>query len=79
MPFLFASQTRMRRASWYSRADRQTEAPNILDVQRAKLSFKDRTVDGVRQLEQRVLAVEYLIQLGTEQIALIRTALFWLH
>lgn len=51
--------------------NRQARTPEVLDVQGAKFSVKERPVNGIRQAVQRTLTVKDLIQPGAEQIALV--------
>jgi hypothetical protein len=54
--------------------DWQTGTAKFLDVQGAEFFVKYRPVDGIRQMEQRMPAVEDPIQPGAEQIALVNGA-----
>lgn len=51
--------------------DRQTGTTEVLDVQGAEFTVKERPVDGIRKTLQRMPAVQNLIQPGAEQIALV--------
>ena len=51
--------------------NRQTGATEVLDVQGAEFSVKERPVERVRQTKQGMLAVKDLIQSGAKQFALI--------
>ena len=51
--------------------DRQPGTAEVLDVQGTELFFKERPVNGIRQTEQRMVAVQDLVQPGAEQIALV--------
>lgn len=54
--------------------NRQAGATEVLDIQRAKFSVKDRPIDGIRQAVQGMPPVQDLVQPSAEQIALVNGA-----